>query len=88
MLILLLLAAAGQPAIAQEKSRGAAGYSSAPFLHPPMPSVDAEEAFMAGDRKPLPVPGCDRRSVKCQRLARYVEEYNRTLEALQQKFRQ
>jgi hypothetical protein len=29
-LILLLLVAAGQPAIAQEKSRGAAGYSSAP----------------------------------------------------------
>ena len=53
-----------------------------------MPSVDAEEAFMAGERKPLPTPGCDRRSVRCQRLARYVEEYNRTLEALQQKFRQ
>ena len=83
VLILLLLAVAGQPALAQE-SRGSSGYAR-PLLLPPKPGLDAEEAFRAGNRKPLPVPGCDRSAAKCRQLASYVEEYNRTLEALQRK---
>ena len=83
MLILLLLAAAGQPALAQE-SRGSSGYAQ-PMLLPPKPALDAEEAFRAGNRQPLPTPGCDRAGEKCRRLASYVEEYNRTLEALRRK---
>ena len=84
--ILLLLAAVGQPALAQE-SRGSSGYAQ-PLLLPPKPGLDAEEAFRAGNRKPLPVPGCDRSAAKCKRLASYVEEYNRTIEGLQRKYPQ
>jgi hypothetical protein len=87
MLILLLLAAAGQPALAQE-SRGSSGYAQQPMLLPPKPALDAEEAFRAGNRQPLPTPGCDRAAEKCRRLAKYVEEYNLTLQALQRKYPQ
>ena len=83
VLMLPLLAAAGQPALAQQ-SRGSSGYAK-PMLLPPKPALDAEEAFRAGNRQPLPAPGCDRSGAKCKRLVDYVEEYNRTLEALQRK---
>jgi hypothetical protein len=81
--MLLLLAAASQPALAQE-SRGGSGYAQ-PILLPPKPALDAEEAFRAGNRQPLRTPGCDRAGEKCRRLAKYVEEYNLAIEALQRK---
>ena len=83
--MVLLLLAVGQPALAQE-SRGLSGYRPA-ILHPPMPSLDAEEAFRAGDRRRLKKPVCDKPDSPqdCKLLAKYAEEYNRTLEALEKK---
>ena len=87
VLMLLALAAASQSAAAQDGSRGAGGYSQ-PLLRPAKPTLDAEEAFKAGDRKPLPEPRCDRAGAKCKQLVKYVEEYNRTIEGLQRKYPQ
>jgi hypothetical protein len=84
--IVLLLLLAGQPAMAQE-SRGATSYATPPML-PANPGLDAEEAFRAGERRPLPAPKCDQAAKKCQTLIKYVAEYNRTLEALEHKYRQ
>jgi hypothetical protein len=83
--MVLLLFAAGQPALAQE-SRGSSGYRPA-ILHPAMPSLDAEEAFRAGDRRRLKKPVCDKPGSPedCKQLAKYADEYNRTLEALERK---
>jgi hypothetical protein len=86
--IVLLLLAAGQPAAAQE-SRGAAGYSPT-LLAPAKPGLDAEEAFRIGDRRRLKMPVCDKPDSPpdCKPAAKYVEEYNRAMEALESKFRQ
>jgi hypothetical protein len=83
--IVLLLLAAGQPALAQE-SRGSSGYGPA-LLSPPMPSLDAEEAFRKGDRRRLKKPVCGKPDSpqNCQLATKYAEEYNRTLEALEKK---
>ena len=83
--MVLLLLAAGQPALAQE-SRGAAGYSPT-LLAPPKPGLDAEEAFRAGDRRRLKKPVCDKPGSPqdCKLVVKYAEEYNRTLEALEKK---
>ena len=84
-LILLLLAAGGQSALAQE-SRGAGGYLP-PVLLPPAPGVDAEEAFRAGDRRRIRKPDCSKPDAPkdCSKMLKYAEEYNRTLELLERK---
>jgi hypothetical protein len=87
-IVIVLLLAAGDPPLAQE-SRGAAGYGPV-LLQPPKPGLDAEEAFRAGDRRRLRKPDCAKPNAAqdCKLAAKYVEEYNRTLDALESEFRE
>lgn len=86
--IVLLLLAAGHSALAQE-SRGSSGYGPV-LLYPPMPTLDAEEAFRKGDKRRLKKPACGKPNSPqdCQQITRYVDEYNRTLDALEKKYPQ
>jgi len=57
------------------------------LLAPAKPSLDAEESFRKGDRRRLKKPVCGKPDSPqdCQTVVKYVEEYNRTLEALEKK---